>query len=239
MTKHSIGITLVCLLGIMSLANAAQADRLISTSASENLVSAINRDICFSHFWYGTPYLLGHKVDVTIKADSNSNTVWGNRFLAPEGKFRTVFKIKNAFGAPFVESSRSYNKDYVRDDYGAVKSTSMATFVTWQNCSPSGSVDTSRLRKVERAIGLQLASRTTKDKVQPRKFLVGPVDGLNPVTFIYFMSTGELFTFRSDPEFGEKGAMSGKYMFGQAYDRDYIRSVSSKLKKFGTVVSLP
>lgn len=227
-TLASLGLVLVSLLCV----DCSQARPAIDIQASR-LGEAINREICFSHFWYGVEYRLGVTVPLVLSRDGTVINAWSDQLLASNDQFTTNFEIKFNETVPFVASSKSYNKKLYPDLDSNGKYDEVITINIPHDCSPIHKQSIEKLHVIDKIIRRQLISMSAFKDQHDIDVIVANVDDLYPVSLAFIPDTNELFLITIDPGSDEDAFLKGNYLFGQLYNRNHIETIMPKLSQFG------
>jgi len=191
-------------------------------------IAAINREICFSSFWYGTPYLLDHYVDVSLTGELGMVEARGDKFLAPSGKFVTEFTLKKVAGKTYVDLSESYNSHYIKRAPQKGFPLGTIRFKTPSNCTPRNVKSQDRIRLVRDVFDKEISAMNLRGS----RVLMGPVNPLLPFTFLYVERSNEVYTVRIPPGIKSAEVRNGTYLFGQITGRYEISALKKKLTKY-------
>jgi hypothetical protein len=206
--------------------------------ADTQIVSAINKDICFDRFWgRGTYNDLHSTVRLSVSRGPDRVDAWSEKLSGLRGRFVTHFIIKANRGITFVDSSESYNERSFPQMIARLRTPDHINLPIAMNCQPSKVKNSAKTRLIQKIATHELASiYAFTHRPKPTSIVIANVDESYPDSLVYVPSTDKLFTVTVIPGTSYVYTADGPYLFGQ--DKGSVAKIRAKILKYGLQMRL-
>ena len=202
---------------------------------NDDIIEAINKDICFHSFWYGTPYKLGGVATFNVVIYDGITEVWTYDLFKDRDPFLTRFKIGYVGSSPFVSSSRTENQQFVRSPDYLKKISKTFEMNVIKNCRPDKHINTDKISTIEKFVK-QLILEGKNDK-RISLYIVAD-SSLYPRSLVYISNYNQLYSMYVEPRMSTRGENYKIIRYGEVLDKQFIAFVAPRAKQHAVVRQL-